>query len=143
MKGLGLILIEYATVSQAMYARREFVKKEFSNIPVGCSYFDEERFYEGDYDIMEKVIIEFWFVIIIWFKHKQMIDEQISSIFLRVGKYLNEHCCQYCCIRFWIVIFAFISFIYEVVYGLAFYNKHNDYHIYNEHYLIRVDNNHI
>ena len=59
MKGLGLILIEYATVSQAMYARREFVKKEFSNIPVGCSYFDEERFYEGDYDIMEKVIIEF------------------------------------------------------------------------------------
>ena len=59
IKGLGLIFVEYGTVSQAMYARRELIKKEFSGRPVTCSYFEEGRFREGDYDIMDKVIIEF------------------------------------------------------------------------------------
>jgi hypothetical protein len=59
VKGLGLIFIQYKTVSQAMYARRELVKKEFSGLPVACSYFDEQRFQEGDLDIVEKIVIEY------------------------------------------------------------------------------------
>jgi hypothetical protein len=59
VKGLGLIFIEYNTINEAKFARSQFVTKEFSGQPVACGFFDEEQFKKEDYDIQEKVIIEF------------------------------------------------------------------------------------
>lgn len=51
VKGLGLILIEYKDIGQAKYARNQFITKEFSGHPVACSFFDEQRFRNAEYDI--------------------------------------------------------------------------------------------
>lgn len=59
MKGLGYIFVEYKTVEQAIFARKQFVQKQFSGRSVACSFFNEKRFKEGEYDVLEKVIIDF------------------------------------------------------------------------------------
>ena len=59
VKGLGLIFIEYKTVSDARCARRGFVQKEFSGRPVACCFFDEAKFRQRELDIQDKVIIDF------------------------------------------------------------------------------------
>jgi splicing factor U2AF subunit len=59
VKGLGLIFIEYNSVGDAKFARSQFVGKEFSGQPVACGFFDEEQFRKADFDIQEKVIIDF------------------------------------------------------------------------------------
>ena len=59
VKGLGFIFIKYRTVEQARYARKEFIKKMFSDRTVACSYFPEKKLEEGDLDPVEKVVIDF------------------------------------------------------------------------------------
>jgi hypothetical protein len=59
VKGLGYIFIQYKTVEQAIFARKQFVQKQFSGRSVTCGFFDEERFKSKEYDIMDKVIINF------------------------------------------------------------------------------------
>lgn len=41
VKGLGYIFIEYKTVEQAIFARKQFVQKQFSGRSVACSFFNE------------------------------------------------------------------------------------------------------
>jgi hypothetical protein len=40
VKGLGYIFIEYKTVEQAIFARKQFVQKQFSGRSVACGFFD-------------------------------------------------------------------------------------------------------
>ena len=40
IKGLGYIFVEYKTIEQAIFARKQFVQKQFSGRSVACSFFD-------------------------------------------------------------------------------------------------------
>ena len=40
VKGLGLIFVEYKTIEQAIFARKQFVQKQFSGRSVACAFFD-------------------------------------------------------------------------------------------------------
>ena len=39
VKGLGYIFVEYKTLEQAVFARKQFIQKQFSNRSVACSFF--------------------------------------------------------------------------------------------------------
>jgi hypothetical protein len=59
VKGLGLIFVEYSSINEAKFARSQFVTKEFSGQPVACGFFDEEQFRKEEFDIQERVVIDF------------------------------------------------------------------------------------
>jgi hypothetical protein len=40
VKGLGYIFIQYKTIDQAIFARKQFIQKQFSNRSVASSFFD-------------------------------------------------------------------------------------------------------
>ena len=40
VKGLGYIFIEYKTVEQSIFARKQFIQKQFSGRTVACSFFN-------------------------------------------------------------------------------------------------------
>ena len=59
VKGLGYIFLEYKTVDQAVFARKQFIQKQFQGRSVACGYFDQERFNRGELDVNERVVIDF------------------------------------------------------------------------------------
>lgn len=59
VKGLGYIFVKYRTVDQAKYARKEFIKQNFSERSVACGFFSEKKLDEGELDVSDKVIIDF------------------------------------------------------------------------------------
>jgi hypothetical protein len=59
VKGLGYVFIEYESVEMARRARNQLITKMFSERLVACGYFDPGHYKQGEFDVDDKVIINF------------------------------------------------------------------------------------